>query len=66
MDASEVMNQVQDGFEEMGEKLNAFFSFVTNKLVHFSDLSVGEQIAYGCILLGIVLMITAVILFFVM
>ncbi|GEM_PF-2517822 len=66
MDVTELKDQFVDGLNGLGDNVNSFFGFVGNKLAHFSDLSVGEQIAYGCVLLGIVLVITSIILFVVM
>lgn len=44
-------------------KLNTFFLFARNKLRAFPTLSRGEQISYVAILLGLVLILTAIILF---
>lgn len=66
MDVAELKDQFVDGLNEIGDSVSRFFGFVSNKLVHFSELSLWEQIAYGCVLLGIVLVITSVILFVVM
>ncbi len=65
MDVAELKDQFVDGLNEIGDKVTTFFEFVGNKLAHFSELSVGEQIAYGCVLLGVVLVITGIIMFFV-
>ena len=63
MDVAELKDQLVDGLNQIGDSVSGFFSFVSNKLAHFSELSVGEQIAYGCVLLGMVMVITSVILF---
>ncbi len=63
MDVAELKDQFVDGLNQIGNSVSRFFWFVSNKLGHFSELSVGEQIAYGCVLLGIVLVITSIILF---
>jgi hypothetical protein len=65
MDVAELKDQFVDGLNQIGEKVNKFLAFVSNKLAHFSELSVGEQIAYGAVLLGIVLVITSIIMFIV-
>ncbi len=66
MDVAELKDQFGDGLNEIGNQVTTFFSFVADKLAHFSDLTLGEQVAYGCVLLGLVLVITGVILFVVM
>jgi len=50
----------------MNESINDFFSFVGNKLKNFKNLSLGEQIAYCCVILGFVLVLVSIVLFVIM
>jgi len=45
------------------EQLNGFIGFVNGKLNNFKNLSLGEQIAFSCVGLGIVLILASVMLF---
>jgi hypothetical protein len=56
---------LKEALEETNQAIKDFFSFLGGKLGDFPNLSWGEKIAYIAILLGAVLMITAVILWLV-
>ena len=53
----------RDQVNEFNQKVNAFFTFVGNRLRNFPDLSKGEQISYPAIGLGLLLIMIGVILF---
>ncbi|PIN74981.1 hypothetical protein COV17_04375 [Candidatus Woesearchaeota archaeon CG10_big_fil_rev_8_21_14_0_10_36_11] len=61
------MAEVTSGFTQklniINKKVRAFFSFVGTKLQNFPRLSIGEKIAYPCVGLGFILIITSMILF---
>jgi len=46
-------------------KINAFFSFILNKLKNFGNLTLGEQISYAIIFAGVLLVLFSIILFMV-
>ena len=46
-------------------RVGDFFSFVANKLAHFRSLSRGEQVSYGAVGVGLVLVLVALVLFLV-
>ena len=50
----------------INESINEFFSFIGNKLKNFKRLSLGEQIAYCCVGMGLVLILVSIVLFVVM
>ena len=45
------------------QSINNFFTFFGEQLKNFKQLETPEQIAFGCIGLGLVLIILAIILF---
>ena len=55
------------GFKEqinqINQKINQFVNFIINKLANFKDLSLGEQIAYPAIGLGLLLLLISIVLF---
>jgi hypothetical protein len=50
---------------DINEVIVDFFSFVGNKLGNFKELSLGEQIAFGCIGAGLILILISIVLFIV-
>tara|TARA_Y100000310_G_C20090905_1_gene538212 strand:+ start:330 stop:506 length:177 start_codon:yes stop_codon:yes gene_type:complete len=46
-------------------KIVSFFNFVGNKLKNFPNLSLGEQISYPAVGLGLLLILTSIVLFIV-
>ncbi|MBU0459594.1 MAG: hypothetical protein KKH52_04135 [Nanoarchaeota archaeon] len=56
MDFKQQLNQVN-------QKINQFFSFLTNKLKNYKNLSLGEQIAYPAIAAGFLLILLSIVLF---
>ena len=53
----------QDSLQAMNDSINSFFNFIAGKLSNFKNLSLGEQIAYPCVGLGLLLIVTSIILF---
>jgi hypothetical protein len=55
------------GFQQqiavLNQKLARFSNFVVGKLKNFSHLSIGEQVSYPAIGLGILLILTSFVLF---
>lgn len=51
--------------DELNQKLQDFSSFVVDKVKDFPNLSLNEQIGFGAIGGGIVLVLAAVVLFLV-
>lgn len=45
------------------QKLNNFGLFIVGKLKHFPNISLGEQISYSSIGLGLVLVLVSIVLF---
>ena len=60
---NQAFGQLQQQFAILGHKISSFFSFIGNKVAHFTKLTLGEQISYGTIILGLTLIITSIILF---
>ncbi|MDO8655734.1 MAG: hypothetical protein Q7K45_00720 [Nanoarchaeota archaeon] len=57
------MADLKQSMDQMNRKINAFFSFVGNKLKNFKNLTLGEQISYCSIGAGLLLMMVSVVLF---
>ncbi len=57
------MPNFKQSLDDMNRNINAFFSFIGNKLKNFKDLSRGEQVSYGSIGLGLVLILVSIVLF---
>ena len=47
----------------LNQKISSFFGFTGMKLKNFKNLTLGEQISFGAIGVGLVLMVTSVVLF---
>ncbi len=54
---------LQDQLNAFNEKINRFIAFIGGKLANFKNLSIGEQISYIAIGLGIILVLTGVVLY---
>ncbi|MDO8511274.1 MAG: hypothetical protein Q7S55_03850 [Nanoarchaeota archaeon] len=63
------VNQFLSNFQQQVMLFNrrsaAFFSFLGMKLKNFSSLTVQEQISFGFIGIGLVLIVTSIVLFLV-
>lgn len=57
------LNQFNVQLNLLVKKVKAFFTFIYNKLKNFKNLTLGEQISYVSIGLGLILVIISVILF---
>lgn len=55
--------QVAEVFAGIGKSFSNLFSYVTNQLKDFPSLSLGEQIAYGAIGVGILLVLISIVMF---
>lgn len=53
----------KDQIDEFNLKINGFINFVSGKLKNFPDLSLGEQISYPAVGLGLILILTSIVLF---
>ena len=55
------------GFKEkmaaMNTKVNNFFKFIGNKLKNFNNITIGEQVSYSSIGVGLILIITSTVMF---
>jgi len=60
---NQVVNQFQQQLNLMARQISAFFSFIGNRISNFTRLALAEQISYGLIGVGLILIITSVILF---
>jgi hypothetical protein len=50
----------------INESINEFFSFIGSKLKNFKSLTLGEQIGFCCVFIGLVLILVSIVLFLVM
>ena len=50
------------GIQEINDRLNAGIQFVVGRLSNFTTITLGEQISYSAIAVGIILMITGAVL----
>ena len=66
MDFGELKDELSDRISQFNVQLNDFFGFVGNKLKNFGNLSLGEQIAYGCIGAGLFLILLSIVFFIVL
>ncbi len=53
----------KDQMDMFNQKVNSFIGFIGDKLSNFSSLSRGEQVSYGSIGLGIILILASLVLF---
>ena len=56
---------INQQFADLSKKINNFVNFVSNKLKNFPRLTLGEQISFACVGVGIVLILISFILFIV-
>jgi len=57
---------VQATLKNMNESINDFFTFIAGKLKDFKNLSLGEQIAFPCVGLGLLLIVVSLFMFILM
>ena len=55
--------QVKEVFAGISQSFSNLFSYVTDQLKDFPSLSLGEQIAYAAIGVGLLLVLISIILF---
>ncbi len=56
-------DNLADNLAVIHQRINAFVSFVINKLKNFKRLTLGEQIAYAGVGVGLLLVLAAMVLF---
>ncbi len=56
-------DKLNEQLNAINQKINAFFNFIVNKLKNFKNLTLGEQISYPAIGLGLILILTSIVLF---
>lgn len=54
---------VQAVIQNMNESVTDFFTFIAGKLKDFKNLSLGEQIAFPCVGLGLLLILISLVMF---
>ncbi|MEK6940100.1 MAG: hypothetical protein AABX31_05215 [Nanoarchaeota archaeon] len=63
------VNQMANNFQQQAvlfnRRMSAFFSFLGMKLTNFKTLTLQEQISFGLIGMGLVLVVTSIVLFLV-
>ena len=63
------LNQIMDNFQQQAmlfnRRISAFFLFLGMKLKNFTSLSIQEQISFGLIGIGLILVVTSMVLFLV-
>jgi hypothetical protein len=60
---SEFQTKVNAQLKILTDQINSFFSFVGEKLKNYKNLTLGEQVAYPTIGVGLVLILTSLVLF---
>jgi hypothetical protein len=55
--------EFKEQMDQFNLKLNNKINFMINKLKNYTGLSLGEQISYPVILLGLVLILTSIVMF---
>ncbi len=55
--------QLNESFAQLNKTISGFFNFITYRIKNFSRLSIGEQISFSAIGLGLVLIIASMVLF---
>lgn len=60
---NQIKNELQQQVTLFNQRLAAFFGFLLLKLTHFKSLTLAEQLSFGAIGMGLVLVITSAILF---
>jgi len=63
MDFQQLQTQLNQKLSVVGVKITSFFNFVANKLKNFKNLTLGEQISFGIIGGGFVLILVSIVLF---
>ncbi|MBS3123009.1 hypothetical protein J4437_00075 [Candidatus Woesearchaeota archaeon] len=54
---------LKQSFAELNQNLNNFFNFIADKLKNYKNLSLGEQIAYPAVGLGLILLLVSLVMF---
>lgn len=54
---------LQQKLDSVNQNINKFFSFITNKLKNYKNLTLGEQISFPTVGLGFILILISIILF---
>jgi hypothetical protein len=63
MGMKEINTQINGFVKNLNENLNSFVNFIGSKLKNFKNLTIGEQISYPAIGLGLILVLVSIILF---
>ena len=63
MDFQQLQTQLNQKLNEVSVKINNFSNFFVNKLKNFKNLTLGEQISFGIIGGGFVLILISIVLF---
>ncbi len=59
----DVLEPLKVYMQNLNDRFNSLIQFVSTKLKNYKNLSLGEQIAYPSIGLGLVLILTSIVLF---
>ena len=62
MDFNQLNSQINAFLQRFKQQINRFLDFLLWRLKNFAQMTLAEQIAYPCIFLGLVLIITSLIL----
>tara|TARA_Y100000310_G_scaffold341139_1_gene439306 strand:- start:1466 stop:1645 length:180 start_codon:yes stop_codon:yes gene_type:complete len=57
------MADLKQQLDAINQKINNGLNFVVNKLKNFKNLSLGEQISYPSVILGLILVLTSLVMF---
>lgn len=63
MDMKELNNKLNQFFAQLQKKIVFAVNFVINRLKNYAKMTLGEQIAYPCIVAGLILILVSIILF---
>ena len=62
MDLNELKTQITAYFTKLQAKITKFVQFVVWRLKNYGEMTVAEQVAYPCVMLGVTLIFTSFIL----
>ncbi|MAG60292.1 hypothetical protein CL619_00750 [archaeon] len=62
MDFKELNNQITAYFTKLQAQISKIVQFVIWRLKNYGQMTVAEQVAYPCVLLGVTLIFTSLIL----
>ncbi|MBI2151590.1 hypothetical protein HYU21_02580 [Candidatus Woesearchaeota archaeon] len=54
---------LKQSFADFNQNVNDFFNFIADKLKNYKNLSIGEQIAYPAVGLGLILILVSLVMF---